>query len=175
MAINVWASCKAIWAEKDAASSAKGITRSIVRYSWLQLDSNPHHKRTLNQLSKLVSLAKWLSVGLGTKCLWIRVQLQSLKRQISRLLRAMSSLTFRQLYVWIHSETRTWHDKKIQLNYSCHIMSGSRFLKKLHMFLKNIYVIHYVFKWMKTRRKFLFLLWRLFISLFLSFVSIFVF
>ena len=56
----------------------------------------------------------WLSVRLWTKWLWVRVQLQSLKLQISRLLRARISLTFRQIWVWIHSETGAWHDKKIQ-------------------------------------------------------------
>ena len=49
------------------------------------------------QLNHLVSVAKWLSVRLWTKWLWVRVQLQSLKIQISCLLRARSSLTFRQL------------------------------------------------------------------------------
>ena len=44
------------------------------------------------------SLAKWLSVRLRTKWFWVRVQLQSLHLQISGLLRARSSLTFRQLY-----------------------------------------------------------------------------
>ena len=57
--------------------------------TWLQLDSNPQPLKA--------SLAKWLSVRLWTKWLWVRVQLQSLKLQISRLLRAKSSLTFRQL------------------------------------------------------------------------------
>ena len=42
-------------------------------------------------------LAKWLSVRLWTKWLWVRVQLQSFKLQISRLLRARSFLTFRLL------------------------------------------------------------------------------
>ena len=44
----------------------------------------------------MTSLAKWLSVGLLTKWLWIRITLLSLKLQIWRLLRARSSLTFRQ-------------------------------------------------------------------------------
>ena len=51
-------------------------------------------KRTLNHLA---SLAKWLSVRLRTKWLWVRIPLQSLNLQIWRLLRARSSLTFRQL------------------------------------------------------------------------------
>ena len=49
------------------------------------------------QLNHLVSLAKWLSVHLQTKWLWVQVPLQSLKLQILRLFQAMSSLTFRQL------------------------------------------------------------------------------
>ena len=39
-------------------------------------------KRTLNHLA---SLAKWLSVCLQTKCLWVQVPSQSLKLQISQL------------------------------------------------------------------------------------------
>ena len=41
--------------------------------------------------------AKWLSVRLRTKWLWVRVPLQLVKLQISCLFRAMSYLTFRQL------------------------------------------------------------------------------
>ena len=53
--------------------------------------------------------------GLQTQWLWVRVPLQSQKLQILHLSRARSSLTFKQLcIVWIHSETRTWLDKKIQ-------------------------------------------------------------
>ena len=40
----------------------------------------------------MTSLAKWLSVRLRTKWFWVRVQLQSLKLQISRLLRAKELL-----------------------------------------------------------------------------------
>ena len=53
-------------------------------------------KQTLNHLAKLASLTKWLSVRLRTKCLWVRIPLLSLKLQIWPLLRARSSLTFRQ-------------------------------------------------------------------------------
>ena len=42
------------------------------------------------------SLAKWLSVRLRTKWLWVRISLLSLKLQIWRLLRARSSLIFMQ-------------------------------------------------------------------------------
>ena len=54
-------------------------------------------KRTLNHLTKLASLAKWLSVLLRTKWLLVPIPLLSLKLQMSRLLRARSSLTFRKL------------------------------------------------------------------------------
>ena len=50
------------------------------------------YKRTLNHLAKLA-----LSVPLPTKLRWVQVPLQSLKLQISRMFRARSSLTFRQL------------------------------------------------------------------------------
>ena len=52
-------------------------------------------KRTLNRLAKLASLGKWLGGRLRTKWLWVRILLQSLKCQISRLFWARSSLTFR--------------------------------------------------------------------------------
>ena len=44
----------------------------------------------------LASLAKWLSIRLRTKWLWVRISLLSLKLQMWRLHRARSSLTFRQ-------------------------------------------------------------------------------
>ena len=44
----------------------------------------------------LTSMAKWLSIRLRNKWLWIRISLLSLKLQIWHLLRARSSLTFRQ-------------------------------------------------------------------------------
>ena len=37
------------------------------------------HKRTLSRLAKLASLAKWLTIRLRTKWLWLRIPLQSLK------------------------------------------------------------------------------------------------
>ena len=43
------------------------------------------------------NLAKWLNVCLRTKWFWVRVQLQSLQLQVSRLLRARNSLIFSQL------------------------------------------------------------------------------
>ena len=61
--------------------------------NWTRTHNYLAHKRTLNHLAKL---AKWLTVSLWTKWLWVRVQLQSLKLQTSHLL-------------------RTWHDKITQL------------------------------------------------------------
>ena len=66
-------------------------------FKWQQWDSNPQPLRfPLNHLAKLASLAKWLSVSLRSKWLWVRIPLLSLKLQIWRLLRARSSLTSRQ-------------------------------------------------------------------------------
>ena len=64
----------------------------------------------------MASLPKWLSVGLQTKWLWFRVHLQSLKLQILRLSREGIPWHSGNYRVWIHSETRTWHDKNIQSN-----------------------------------------------------------
>ena len=62
------------------------------------IQSNAPYRQVLTfQLNHLVTLAKWLGVRLRTKCLWIQVQLQSLKLQISRFFRARSSLTLRKL------------------------------------------------------------------------------
>ena len=62
-----------------------------------------------SSITQLNHLVKWSSVRLRTKSLWVRITLLSLKLQIWRLLRARSSLTFKQNYrVWIQSETGTW-------------------------------------------------------------------
>ena len=49
-----------------------------------------------NATQSLASLAKWLSVRLQTKWLWVRLPLLSLKVQIWHLLRARTPLTFKQ-------------------------------------------------------------------------------
>ena len=51
---------------------------------------------TVPKTWKLDHLAKWLSFHLRTKRLWVRIPLLSLKLHIQRLLRARSSMTFRQ-------------------------------------------------------------------------------
>ena len=56
----------------------------------------PYRKVLTAQLNHLANLAKWLSVRLRTKWLWARISMLSVKLQIWRLLRATSSLTFRQ-------------------------------------------------------------------------------
>ena len=60
--------------------------------NWTRTHNHLVHKWTLNHLAKLAVLCLW------TKWLWVPVQLQSLKVQISCLLWARSSLTFRRLY-----------------------------------------------------------------------------
>ena len=62
------------------------------------IQSNAPYRKVLTaQLNHLASWAKWLSVRLRTKWLWVRVPLQSFNLQTWGLLRARSSLTFRQL------------------------------------------------------------------------------
>ena len=62
----------------------------------------------------LTSLAKWFSVRLQTKWLWVRILLLSLKLQIWRLLWARISLTFRQIIECGFTLKRTWQDNKMQ-------------------------------------------------------------
>ena len=70
------------------------------------------YKQPLNCSVKLASLAWWLSVRLRNKWLWVRIPLQSLKYQISRLFWARSSLTFDHSRVHekrtVVSVIRTW-------------------------------------------------------------------
>ena len=62
-----------------------------------QRDSNPQLLSLLANIHPFSqSLAKWLSVCLQTKWLWVRISLLQLKRQI-RLLQARSSLIFKQI------------------------------------------------------------------------------
>ena len=72
----------------------------------------------------LNDLAKWFSVRLRTNWLWFWVQLQPFKLQISRLLRARSFLTFRQLQsvdsLWIVYVTWQEHTVKCTVQISTH-------------------------------------------------------
>ena len=54
-----------------------------------------------------------MTVGFKAKWLWVRVQLQSPKLQISRLFRARSSWHSGKYRVWIHSKMHPWHDKNV--------------------------------------------------------------
>ena len=80
---------------------AKAVEQTIIQFeiihncsdcNWTQSQNHLVCKRTINHIAKCVSLAKcvilakWLSVRLRTKWFWVRVQLQSLNLQISRLL-----------------------------------------------------------------------------------------
>ena len=79
------------------------ISETLSDRNWAWTQNHLVRKQTLSKLAKWLikwlstSLTKWLSVRLQTKWFWVRVQLQSLKLQISRLLRERSSLTFRKL------------------------------------------------------------------------------
>ena len=89
--------------EKLFSNCILGLRRTLESKSKYRENSNgirthSHlvRKRTLNQLAKLASLAKSLSVRLRNKWLWVRILLPSLKLQIWRLLRGRCLLTFRQ-------------------------------------------------------------------------------
>ena len=71
--------------------SLVAITKNISDSNGIRTHNHLVHKRTLNYL------AKWLSVHLRTKWLWVQILLLSLKLHISYLFWARSSLTFRQL------------------------------------------------------------------------------
>ena len=74
-------------------------------------------QRNTQPFSQTGHLAKWLSVVLWTKWLWVLVQLQLLKLQISRLLRARGSLTLRQLQsvdsIW--NAYVTWQEHTVKV------------------------------------------------------------
>ena len=78
--------------------------------NWIRTRNHLVRKRALNHLAKLANLSKWLSVSLWTKWLWVRIPLLSPKLQIWRLLRARSSLIFRQTieYRFPLKLVRTW-------------------------------------------------------------------
>ena len=81
----------------DRSRSRRGVIFAFGGCNWTLTHNHLVCKRTLNQQ---VSLAKQLNVLLRTKWLQVRVQLQSLKLQISflpQLLRPRSSLKFWQL------------------------------------------------------------------------------
>ena len=92
----------------------------------------------------LANLAKWLSVPLRTKWFWARVQLQSPHLQISHLLWARSSLTFRQLQsvdsLW--NAYMTWQEHTVRIffvYYKCIKHDKNTVAKEDSIFLTTIY------------------------------------
>ena len=83
--------------------------------NWTRTNNHLVRKRTLNRLAALVSLAKWLSVGLRTKQLWVRNQLKSLKFTFRACFEQGAPWHSVNYRVWIHSETRTWHDEILSI------------------------------------------------------------
>ena len=65
-----------VWIHSEIRTWYKHI-QSNAPYRWVLATQ-------LNHLKKLASLAKWLSVCLRTKWLWVRVQLQSPKQRTSK-------------------------------------------------------------------------------------------
>ena len=71
------------------------------------------------------SLAKWLRVRLRTNWLWVRISFLSLKTSDMAPAASKEVLNIQANYrVWIHSETRTLHDNKIQSLSAPHACSG---------------------------------------------------
>ena len=84
----------AAWMSIAYRFTVKHVRDMIVTYNQMhRTDEYSQHR----QFNHLASLANWLSVRLRTKQLWVRIPLLSLKLQKSRLFRAKSYLTFRQL------------------------------------------------------------------------------
>ena len=76
------------------------------------IQSNAPYRQVLTmQFNHLTNLAKWLSVHLRMKWLWVRVTLQSLTCSEQG-----APWHLHNYGVWIHPETHTWHDKNIQWN-----------------------------------------------------------
>ena len=73
------------------------ISQCLVKATGLEPNNHLVCKFVNENWTIASSLAKWLSVYLQTKWLWVRILLLPLKFQISRLFWASSSLTFSQL------------------------------------------------------------------------------
>ena len=97
-----------MWSPWDDWVNRGWCLRSVVSPSLVSMIlSDGNGIRTYNHLvrKQTLSLAKWLSVRLRNRWLWVRIPLPLLKLQVLRLFQARRSLTLRQLYGWIHSET----------------------------------------------------------------------
>ena len=62
---------------KELLARSRREIWSLSDCNWSRTNNNLIHKRKLNHLVNWSNLAKWLSVRLWTKWLWVRVQLQS--------------------------------------------------------------------------------------------------
>ena len=87
---------------KELLTRSRHLIWSLSDSNDIQTHNHIVHKRTLNHLAKLASLAKCLSVGLRTLCLWVRISLLSLnsfrdRRQI------WLWKTFRGFYGWLRT------------------------------------------------------------------------
>ena len=78
----------------------------VSSFSTFKILSDSYEIRIHNHLVRkqtpnhLTSMAKWLSVRLRTKWLWVQIPLLSLKQA--------------NYWVWFYSESRAWHDNNIQ-------------------------------------------------------------
>ena len=81
----------------------------------------------------MVSLAKWLSVRLRTKWLWVRISLLLFKLQIWHLLRARSFWTFRQTIEYGFT-LKPVHDNNNTHNLAC----STHYSHRNHTYTKNI-------------------------------------
>ena len=63
---------------KELLARSRREIWSLSDCNWIRTHNHLVHKRTLNHLAKPAGLAKWLSVCLWTKWLWVRVQLLSI-------------------------------------------------------------------------------------------------
>ena len=111
---------------------------------WTRTQNHLVRKQILNHLAKL---AKWLSGRLRTKWFWVPVQLLSLKLQISCLLWARISLTFRQLQsmdsLWNAYVTWQEHTVKctVQISTQSTAQSFSQFGQMVECLFTNYVVL----------------------------------
>ena len=94
---------------------------SLSDCNWTWTHNHLVHKRTPTtqriftiQLNHLANLAKWLSVRLWTKCCGFESSCSHLNFRFCACFEQGVLWHSGNYSVWIHSETRTWHDKNIQ-------------------------------------------------------------
>ena len=112
--------------------------REIWRWSdcnWIRTHNHLVHKRTLNHFSQAGQMIELCCEYLSVRCIWLYVFIMSRTRFrvnphsiVAWMSRNSLLEAFRACFeqgvpwhsgnyrVWIHSETRTWHDKNIQSN-----------------------------------------------------------